>query len=153
MSREQLKEKLLILFPDAEHTENKQYLMLTVDAGIIALVSKKLKTDKTLLFDYLFCLTGTDYPTYLTVTYHLQSTTLGHSLVLKAKTTTRENPVVPTVSQVWVTSEFHEREVAEMYGIAFENHPDPRKLLLPDDWKGFPMRKDYYDPEHIIELE
>jgi NADH-quinone oxidoreductase subunit C len=153
MNSEQLKEKLVTLFPEAEISENKQFLFLTIDAANVGMVAEKLKTDKALLFDYLFCVTGTDHPTYLTVTYHLESTEFGHKLVLKAKTFSREKPEIRTVSNFWPTAEFHEREISEMFGINFINHPDPRKLLLPDNWNGYPMLKDYHDPVNIIELE
>jgi NADH:ubiquinone oxidoreductase subunit C len=89
----------------------------------------------------------------MTVTYHLESTISKLTMVLKAKTKTRDQPEIPTVSHLWKTAEFHEREIYEMYGITFLNHPDLRKLLLPDDWNGYPMRKDYEDQDNIIELE
>ena len=60
----------------------------------------------------------------------------------------REEPVVPSLASVFRAANWNEREAAEMYGIVFESHPDPRKLLLPDDWEGFPMRKDYEIPDH-----
>ncbi len=59
----------------------------------------------------------------------------------------KENPVMPTTVPVHRASQWHERECAEMFGITFEGHPDPRNILLPDDWVGYPLRKDYEFPE------
>jgi NADH:ubiquinone oxidoreductase subunit C len=64
----------------------------------------------------------------------------------------RDQPVVATVSDIWRTAEFHEREAYEMFGVQFTGHPDLRKLILPDDFEGFPMRKDFEDPINMIKL-
>jgi NADH:ubiquinone oxidoreductase subunit C len=72
-------------------------------------------------------------------------------LVIKADLD-RNTPVIHTVADVWRTADFHEREVFEMYGVDFTNHPDLRKLILPDDWVGYPMRKDFEDPINMIKL-
>ena len=61
-------------------------------------------------------------------------------------------PVIETVCDIWRTAEFHEREVFELFGVDFKNHPDLRKLILPDDWVGYPLRKDYDDPINMIKL-
>ena len=100
----------------------------------------------------MFCLTGVDWVTHLMVVYHLESTTLRHTIVLKAKITDRENPEVETVCDIWRTAEFHEREVFDLFGVKFTNHPDLRRILLEDDWEGFPLRKDYKDEANIVEL-
>jgi NADH:ubiquinone oxidoreductase subunit C len=64
----------------------------------------------------------------------------------------REHPVIDTVSDIWRTAEFHEREVFELFGVVFSHHPDLRKLILPDDFEGFPLRKDFEDPINMIKL-
>jgi NADH-quinone oxidoreductase subunit C len=68
-----------------------------------------------------------------------------HRLAIKC-VLPKENAVMPTCVPVHRTCQWHERECAEMYGITFEGHPDPRHILLPDDWVGHPMRKDYEFP-------
>jgi NADH:ubiquinone oxidoreductase subunit C len=71
-------------------------------------------------------------------------------VVIKAKINSRENPEIDTVCDLYRTAEFHEREIFDLYGIVFKNHPDLRRLLLTDDWVGYPMRKDYVDPVNMI---
>jgi NADH-quinone oxidoreductase subunit C len=106
-----------------------------------------LRDDATLQFDLLMCLSGLDYTGgKLGVVYHLSSMTLGHKIVLKVDCTI-DNPHVPTVEAIWKTANWHEREAFDMYGIVFDGHPDLRRILLPDDWAGHPLRKDYQVPE------
>ena len=71
--------------------------------------------------------------------------------MIKAKTD-RTNPVIETVSDIWETANFHEREVFELFGVHFTNHPDLRKLILTDDFEGYPLRKDFEDPINMIKL-
>ena len=84
--------------------------------------------------------------------YHLRSTSHGHEMVLKAKIEDRENPRVDTLCDIWRTAEWHEREVFDLFGVDFTDHPDLRRLLLSDDWEGYPLRKDYVDPTNMIGL-
>jgi NADH-quinone oxidoreductase subunit C len=70
--------------------------------------------------------------------------------VLKVRTADRENAEVDSVNDIWATAEFHEREVFDLLGVRFNNHPDLRRLFLDDEW-GFPLRKDYRDEINIIE--
>ncbi len=84
--------------------------------------------------------------------YHLSSTKYRHNIVIKSKLD-RNNPEIETVSHIWRTADFHEREVYEMFGVNFLNHPDLRLLILPDGWEGKnPMRKDFEDPINMIKL-
>ena len=83
--------------------------------------------------------------------YHLRSMQTDETVVIKIQLD-RDQPVVATVSDIWRTAEFHEREVFEMFGVQFTEHPDLRKLILPDDFEGFPMRKDFEDPINMIKL-
>ena len=110
-------------------------------------VCNHLRHDASLQFDYLMCLSSVDNKAgKLSVIYHLFSTTQKHKIVLKAFCTV-DNPHVQSVSQVWGTAEWHEREAFDMMGIIFDEHPDLRRILLPDDWEGYPLRKDYKVPE------
>jgi NADH-quinone oxidoreductase subunit C len=122
-----------------------------------------LRDDSELLFDSLMNLSGVDDANgekvkdengndiikggNLSVWYHLESTKLKHKLTLKVSTD-REKPEVATVTEVWKCADWHEREAFDMYGIVFLNHPDLRRILMPYDWEhGYPLRKDYQNPE------
>ena len=76
------------------------------------------------------------------VVYHLYSIAHGHALRLKVPVE-EDDAWVPTVSTVWRTANWHERETYDLFGIKFEGHPDLRRILMPDDWDGHPLRKDY----------
>ena len=115
-------------------------------------VSERLKSDEKLHFDFLFCQTVIDWPEFLEVIYHLRSTDLKHEMVMRVKTDGREKPEIDTVCDIWRTAEFHEREIFDLFGVVFLNHPDLRRILLEDDRIGHPMRKDYVDNVNIIEL-
>ena len=142
-----MKDKILQIVPEAV-IEDKIPLTVTVPATAFHELAYRLRTDEDLLFDYLVCMTGMDWGETLGVVYHLSSTRYGHQIVLKIETSDRENPELPSVSDIWATANLNEREVLDFYGIHFINHPDMRHLFLRNDWVGFPFRKDYNeDPE------
>ena len=91
-----------------------------------------------------------DWGEELGVVYHLESTIHRHIVVVKVKTNDRENPILETVSSLWKTAEFHEREVFDFFGIKFNKHPNLKRLFLTEDWDGFPLRKDYDDPINMV---
>jgi NADH-quinone oxidoreductase subunit C len=103
-------------------------------------------------FDFMIFLTAVDRPAEnrMEVVYRLYSYETKASAVLKVKLD-RAAAAVDTVSDIYKTAEWHEREAAEMFGITFTNHPDPRKLLLPDDLEGYPLRKDFAH-ENLVPL-
>jgi NADH-quinone oxidoreductase subunit C len=110
-------------------------------------ISLFLRDDEKTLFDVLMCLSGMDYTGgKLGVVYHLHSTSLDHKIVLKTEVTA-ESPHAASVESVWKTANWHEREAFDLFGIVFDGHPDLRRILLPDDWEGHPLRKDYAVPE------
>ena len=82
---------------------------------------------------------------------HLTSTVHRHMLVVKTRLD-RERPEIQTVSDIWRTAEFHEREAYDLFGVVFTGHPDLRRLFMTDEWKGWPLRKDYEDPVNMIKL-
>jgi len=87
----------------------------------------------------------------MTMVYHLTSTIHRHIMVVKVKLD-RDRPEIPTVSHIWRTAEFHEREAYDLFGVVFSEHPDLRRLFMTDEWKGWPLRKDYEDPVNMIKL-
>ena len=150
MTNEELQACLTGEFPKAEVTLGKQYVEMVVLAEDLHETSVKLKALPVLSFDYLFCLTGVDYPEKMQIVYHLESVLHRHTLVLKTNTADRVDPKVDTVSDVWQTAKYHEREVYDLLGVVFNNHTDLRRLFLDDTW-GFPLRKDYKDEVRIVE--
>jgi NADH-quinone oxidoreductase subunit C len=151
MDKEELKEKIIGNWPEAIPLEGGEWLNVQVPAEQWHETALWLRDNPDLQFDYLFCLTCVDWLKHLTMVYHLTSTRYRHNLVIKANLN-RDAPVIETVADVWRTADFHEREVYEMFGVQFTNHPDLRKLILPDDWEGYPMRKDFEDPINMIKL-
>lgn len=115
-------------------------------------VAAFLKTAPAYKFDYLSCVTGADYLTYLECVYHLYSMEdKTGPLVLRVRTD-RENPVIPSLVPVYRGAEYQEREAYDMYGFRFAGHPDLRRIFMWDGYEGFPMRKDY-DQEDSETLE
>jgi NADH-quinone oxidoreductase subunit C len=111
-------------------------------------VAERLKTSKDYSFDYLECVTGIDYPDLgqIHVVLHLYSYALRHRVVIKCFLD-RNDAVMPTLVNVWSTANWQERECYDLLGVLFEGHPDLRRLLLPDDWEGHPLRKDYEEKD------
>ncbi|MEP7256300.1 MAG: NADH-quinone oxidoreductase subunit C [Ferruginibacter sp.] len=152
MDNEQLKTKITELLPAASFDESGEWLNIQVDPTDWLSFAHQLRNDASLYFDYLFCLTCIDWKTHLTMVYHLSSTKYRHNIVIKSKLDSVK-PEIETVSHIWKTAELHEREVYEMFGVYFLNHPDLRLLILPDGWEGKnPMRKDFEDPINMIKL-
>lgn len=120
---------------------------LTVPAERLADVCRFLRDDERLFFDLLACVTAIDNgPAINTmeVIYNLTSIPYERNLGLKV-VVSREKPVVPSVAHVWRTADWHEREAFDLLGIEFSNHPDLRRILLPADWVGHPLRVDYQE--------
>ena len=111
-------------------------------------IARFLRDDPALRFDCLSNQSGVDYPkrNVIQVVYHLFSYTHRHWFVLKVDAP-RDNPVVPSVCEVWSHANWEEREIFDLLGVTFEGHPDLRRILMPEDWPGHPLRKDFVEPE------
>lgn len=152
MSTEELKIKLTELLTSAAYEEGGQWLTINVAPAEWLAFAKQLRNDEALHFDFLFCITCVDWKTHVTMVYHLTSTAYRHNIVVKVKLAVA-NPAIESVSGIWKTANFHEREVYEMFGVNFINHPDLRLLILPDGWEGKnPMLKDFEDAVNMIKL-
>lgn len=152
MTAEELKVKISELYATTAFEEGGEWLTINIEPADWSSLAQQLRNDQQLQFDFLFCLTCIDWKTHLTMVYHLSSTIFRHNLVIKIKLD-RTNPEIETVSNIWKTANFHEREVYEMFGVNFLHHPDLRLLILPDGWEGKnPMRKDFEDPINMIKL-
>jgi len=120
-------------------------LTVTVASRDLRRVADFLRHDPELQFDFLSDLTATDHlpaePRFAVV-YHLLS--ISKRLVLRLRTwASGSDPAVASVTTIWPTANWHEREVFDLFGIRFEGHPDLTRILLPTDWEGHPLRKDY----------
>ncbi len=103
-----------------------------------------LKEDKDCVFDYLLDVCGADYmprePRF-EVVYHMHSISKKHRM--RVKTQVADGEKVDSVTSIWGTADWTERETYDMYGIEFEGHPNMKRIYMDDDWKGHPLRKDY----------
>lgn len=149
MDRNQLAEFVRSLIPEADIKDGKQFTEVLIKPEQLHELSLKLRSAEETWFDYLICLSGVDYGDDLGVVYHLGSTKFDHKIVLKARITDRSEPVLDSVTDIWRTADFHEREAYDLLGIKFRNHPDLRRLFLTNSW-GFPLRKDYRDEINIV---
>jgi NADH-quinone oxidoreductase subunit C len=116
-----------------------------VDPEAILEISRFMRSDSRLRMDHLELLGGTDYKDRIEVVYVLFSMEHRHRYTLKCRLT-REAPALHTVESIWAVANWHEREAYDMFGIVFEGHSDLRRILCPDDWEGYPLRKDYKAP-------
>ncbi|HTK20929.1 MAG TPA: NADH-quinone oxidoreductase subunit C [Mucilaginibacter sp.] len=158
MNLEEIKSILIQKFGESvivgEETPGLQPALL-IDPDRIADVCLELRDNPKTYFDFLSCLSGVDYGVEANrfgVVYHLASIPYQTQLTLKI---TKENnrdldnlPSFPTISNVYHSADWHEREAFDMEGIFFEGHPDLRRILMPDDWEGYPLRKDYKNAEY-----
>ena len=151
MNNEELKIKLTELIPSATFEEGAEWITFFVDSSNWKNIAQQLFSAEGLGFNYLFCLTCIDWKTHFTMLYHFTSTIHRHTVVVKANLD-RINPEIETVSAIWRTAEFHEREVYDLFGVIFLQHPDLRRLFMTDEWVGWPLRKDYEDPINMVKL-
>ncbi len=121
---------------------------LNVDPQAIVDVCRYLRNDESLRFEVLSDLTALDWPKQdkIQVVYHLYSYSQKHQIVVKADLP-RDNPQIATVEGIWKVANWFEREVYDLFGVIFEGHSDLRRIMLPEDWVGYPLRKDYVEQE------
>ncbi|MGB7983530.1 MAG: NADH-quinone oxidoreductase subunit C [Terracidiphilus sp.] len=112
-------------------------------------VAKFLRDDGELKLDYLSNVTGVDWPDSLEAVYHLYSVEKKHGpVIIRMKTVNRTDQVeLPSLTPIWRSAEFQEREIFDLFGIVFTGHPDLRRLLMWKNFKDHPMRKDYREPD------
>ncbi|MDH5609627.1 MAG: NADH-quinone oxidoreductase subunit C [Cyclobacteriaceae bacterium] len=151
MTFQEIKEILQQAFPAIPFGEDREATpaALVVDPAMLVEVCQWLKTNENTYFDMLSCLSGIDNGPdsgTMDVIYNLYSVPYDNSLMIKVSID-RQNPSIHSVAHIWKTANWHEREAFDLLGIYVEGHPDLRRILLPDDWQGFPLRKDYTEQE------
>jgi NADH-quinone oxidoreductase subunit C len=131
----------------SEYQKRTSSYVDVVETGYLRDVCLYLRDDAELAFDNLNLVSTLDNgDKTLSSVYHMESLSKKQNFALKV-TVSLENPVVPSVTSVWASANWHEREGYDMMGITFLDHPDHRRILLDDDWIGHPLRKDYKQPD------
>ena len=141
LQSEQAAQKIAERFPDAIVQSSENTIIVKDDS--LFQVAQFLKTTPGLDFDYLHNITAVDYLDYFEVIYHLASIKHNHSLVLKTRSHSRENPTVPSVVSLWRGADLQEREVYDLMGINFSEHPNLKRIFLWEGFQGHPLRRDY----------
>jgi NADH:ubiquinone oxidoreductase subunit C len=152
MNRQELKTYLEQTFLSCKVEVTFDFPLMFVDKNGLLDVAQKLKDSKETLFDFLFCETAIDRNPNFEVVFHLSSTTYRHDMVLKVVLEDRNNPELPSVYSLWKAAELFEDEIFDLFGIRFTGHPNLRRIMLGDEWPGFPLRKDYKDDVNIVTL-
>lgn len=141
--------------PDAFADEKSTPKAVIVPAADLIKVCTSLAQNPDTYFDMLSCLTGIDngvQANTMEVVYNLYSIPFHVSLMVKVLLP-RDKPVVDSVASIWRTANWHEREAFDLLGIQFTGHPDLRRILLPADWEGYPLRKDYAHQQYYRNIK
>ncbi len=137
--------------PDLACTPNA----IKIQSSDLVNVCHALHQHPSTYFDMLSCITGIDNGPEagsMEVAYNLYSIPFNHHLMLKV-VVPREKPAIDSVTTVWKTADWHERELFDMFGIIVKDHPDLRRILMPADWEGYPLRKDYKHQEYYRDIK
>lgn len=143
-----IQDKIAKLCPEAVF-EQADVLLAEVPADKWHALARQLKDDPEISMDYLVTIVGMDWKDSFGCIYYMMSTKNAAQLSVRVKTTDRENPMLPSVSDIWAIGGIYEREVYDFFGIIFVDNPDMRRLFLNIDWKGYPLRKDFDDKESL----
>lgn len=135
-------------FPDAvvETTDVFGVLNVKVKAESLLAVCEKLHSEPELGFDYLADVTAIDWQDRIEVVYQLTNIANNQKVALRVDLD-REKPEIDSLASIWKGADYQEREVFDLMGVVFKGHPDLRRILLPEDWEGYPLRKDYVIPD------
>jgi len=150
MEKEQLGQLLNECFPGFTIEPFRDTFRIKADAAAVHPMALILHEDDRLKFDYLINMYGIDFEDHFAISYHFESTRYGTTLFAEIAIANHEAPSVDTVSDIWKTAQYQEREIYDLMGVRFHHHPDLRRLFLEDGW-GFPLRKDYTDEINVIE--
>lgn len=137
-----IKDKILKIVPEVTFTEQGD-TMAVVPLASFRKLAEALRHDPEDAMDFMRDIVGMDWGETLGALYYLESTTSNRRITLRTETDNRENPVIPSVCDLWATAQIKEREAHDFFGIIFTGNPDLRRLFLREDWVGYPFRKDY----------
>lgn len=137
-----IKDKILKIVPEVTFTEQGDTVAVVPLASFRKL-AEALRHDPEDAMDFMRDIVGMDWGETLGALYYLESTTSNRRITLRTETDNRENPVIPSVCDLWATAQIKEREAHDFFGIIFTGNPDLRRLFLREDWVGYPFRKDY----------
>ncbi len=127
-------------FPEAELRENALQPVLFIPVEKLKPFMFFLK--QNLRFDYLESVSCVDFPEHFEIVYHLQSVLFGYFLTVKTELP-KEAPSCKSITEIWKGADWHEREIYDLFGVHFSGHPNLKRIFMPEDWKGYPLRKDY----------
>lgn len=148
-------EKIKSVDSTAQEIRNATPYTIQIDSAQVVNVCSMLQHEPTFFFDQLSCITGIDNGEAagtLEVIYHLYSIPFHQSIALKA-VLARNDAAIESVTSLWGAANWLEREVYDMFGIIFHNHPDLRRILMPADWEGYPLRKDFQHQETYRDIQ
>jgi NADH-quinone oxidoreductase subunit C len=148
-------EKIKLIDITAREVAQSSPLTVQIDGTHLVKVCSILQADPTFYFDHLACITGLDNGEAtgtLEVIYHLYSIPFHQSLALKV-VLARNEAKIDSITSLWGGANWLEREVFDMFGIMFNNHPDLRRILMPADWEGYPLRKDFQHQETYRDIQ
>jgi len=150
MTKEELLQELRARFPDVPLEDAGQMPVLKPGLAGFRALMEALRREEGLAFDYPLSQTALDQMEkgLIVSVYHLYSNAHRQSLCVKVELD-RAKPSIPTVSDLWRGCDWFERETYDFFGVLFEGHPDLRRIMLTDEWVGWPLRKDYQDPRMV----
>lgn len=148
----ELLDKITGKFAAAVREKHLDWQTLIVDKSDLLALGEFLKSEEELDFDFLTNLTPVDYLEFMEVVYHLYSYSRQHKLCVKVRVT-KEDPVMDSVTSLWSTADWHEREAYDLFGIVFKGHPNLKRIFCTEDFPGHPFRRDWElhnDEEYLL---
>ena len=143
-----IKDILSKKFKDAINFSEDQNCYFILDATKLENIATFLCNSKDLQYNYLMCLSAYDLgeSTKFGIAYNLYSTHFKHYIEIRIEI--NDEQTIPSISDLWGSADWHEREAYDMMGLQFEGHPNLKRILLADDWEGHPLRKKYKEPDY-----
>lgn len=149
LSRDDLHKRLQASFPNVEiRIDETNAEALIVPAASLVEIARTLKEDPALDFDYNMVVTAADWIERVDVIYYLMSYQHQHILALKVPCP-NDRLRCPSLASLWASADWFEREVFDLFGVVFDGHPDLRRIMMPQDWEGHPLRKNYQHPNLV----